>query len=854
MSLDEASAHREFALPGSALRYGPDKIVDVEHIDLYLRPDLERAQLDGICTIGLRALDEPVSSLALDAVDLQVASVQRDGRSQRFTVDGKRLLISFEPPIEAQSVATFSVRYGVSRPRHGLFFIEPSEGYPSRVRHAWTQSQDENARFWFPCLDYPHEKQSTSATIEVPKGLFALSNGALVERRDEADRTIFHYRQDVPHSTYLTTMVVGPFVEVAQKLRRPSGDELPVFYYVLPGREADGERAFGKTPRMIEVFEEKLGTPYPYARYSQIAVTDFIFGGMENTTATTQTDRTLHDERAHLDFSSDPLVSHELAHQWFGDLLTCRDWAHAWLNEGFATFFEAVFREADLGYDEYVYDVFGCIERYLEEDSERYRRPIVCSRFRDPIELFDRHLYEKGAAVLHMLRGDLGEARFWRAVRRYVADNARRSVETIDFIRAIEHSTGRNLRGFFDQWVFRGGHPQLEVALKCDEERKTLTITVDQKQTVDGANPPFAFDVDVAVVPDEPQSLQADFGSAPLPGERRMRVRLERPHETITIPLERPPQLVRFDPGAFVLAEVTYRFGERFAAATLARDPNVAARIYAARELVKEGSALARAALDDAFRNDHSWGVLEQTARALGKTRAPWAQRMLTSWLSHEHPKVRRAVAAALGEFKNAQAAQALLGPARGDASYFVQAAALNSLGKSRDERAFEALRRAVEGSTWNGTVEAGAARGLGELGDARATALLIAASRPGKDESLRRAALGALARLGELVHSERAAAVEAILERLDDPMFMVQRSAITAAEHLAEQAFLSALDRLASSGFDGRVRRDAAEAAVRIREKQKVPAQVTNLRADLDVLREEQRKLQEQIEALSRA
>ena len=840
MTVDEPSGHREFALPGSALRYGPDKTVDVLHIDLHLQPDLERAHLDGVCTTTVRTLDEPVASLSLDAVDLQIQSAELGGKPLRFQSDGKHVMLFFEPALPAEQEVTFAIRYSVTRPRHGLFFIEPTKAYPKNVRHAWTQSQDENARFWFPCLDYPHEKQTTSATIVVPKGQFALSNGELVERRDDGDATIFTYRQDVPHSTYLTTMVVGPFVEKDQTMRRAGGGQLPVYYYVLPGREADGERAFGKTPRMIEIFEEKIGVPYPYARYSQISVADFIFGGMENTSATTQTDRTLHDQRAHLDFSSDPLVSHELAHQWFGDLLTCRDWSHAWLNEGFATYFEAVFREADLGYDEYVYDIFGCVERYLEEDADRYRRPIVCNRYRDAIELFDRHLYEKGGAVLHMLRGELGEARFWRSIRRYVADNAQRNVETIDLIRAIEQSTGRNLRGFFDQWVFRGGHPQLTIGAKYDADRKVVTLSVDQKQTVDASNPAYAFDVEIGLVESS--------------GERRIRVHIERAHETITIPVSEEPQLVRFDPGAFILADVTYELGCAFAAKTLAADSNIAARIYAARELAKDGSAPARAALEQAFASDSFWGVLEQTAGALAKTRAPWAQAILLRNLSHRHPKVRRAVAAALGEFRNAEAAEALLAPARADESYFVQAAALHALGKTRDARAFDVLAAALRGSSWNGTVESGAARGLGELGDARAVPLLVEATKPGKDESLRRAALHALAKAGERLDTERTAAVEAISERLDDPMFLVQRSAILAAEDLRDRRFLAALDRLTHSGFDGRIRRDAAEAAVRIRESEKVPAQVTGLRTDLDALREEQRKLQEKIEAISRS
>ncbi len=848
---DDSNGHRAFALPGARLQYGPDKLVDVEHIDLVLEPDLDARRLDGVCTTAVRAYDEPVSRVTLSAVDLHVSRVERDGKPLAFATKDGSLDIWFEPALIPGERCAFVVTYHVIDPRAGLFFIAPTPEYPDKVAHAWTQSQDENARYWFPCFDYPHQKQTTTTTIRVPKGTFALGNGELVARNDDATHSTYSYRQDVPHSTYLMTLVVGPFVEVDQGT---AGERMvPVRYYVLPGREADGERSFANTPRMIACFEEFIGTPYPYARYSQIAVSDFIFGGMENTSATTQTDRTLHDAVAHLDFSSDPLVSHELAHQWFGDLLTCRDWAHAWLNEGFATYFECVWREADLGYDEYLYDVFGCVSRYLDEDAQRYRRPIVCNRFRDPIELFDRHLYEKGGAVLHMLRGTLGDERFRRSIRHYVAQNARRNVETIDLIRAIEEATGRNVRGFFDQWVFRAGHPVLEVSVAWDAQRKAATVTIDQQQKVDDEHPAYAFDIDLGFCERLDAVPRANHGSGVLEGERRVRVRVERAHETITIPLESEPKLVRVDPGAFVLASVTYKLGAEFAAAALQSDPDPVARIRAARTLAKEGSQRARAALADAFAHDPFWGVLEEVATALGATKAPWAKAILLGALGHAHPKVRRAVAAALGNFRDAEVATALLRPATGDASYFVRAAALASLGKTRDSRAFDVLAGAIVARSWNGIVEGGAARGLAEFADPRSVDALIAATRLGRDEGLRRAAVAALARCGELLDGERTRIVERTIELLDDPMFLVQLAAIAATESLEDARVLATLDRLAVSGVDGRVRRDAMEAAIRVREAQKIPAQVSALRSDLDSLREDHRKLQEKIETLSR-
>ncbi len=836
MNSEETRSHRAFALPGSALQYGPDKRVDVKHIDLYLVPDLQAQRLEGVCTTTVCAFDEEISELVLDAVDLQISEVKRDGATLAFVRRGDHLAIAFDPPIAAGAQATFSVAYFVDKPQAGLFFIAPDAHYPDKISHAWTQSQDENARYWLPCFDYPHEKQTTSTTVVVPRGLFALANGALVERKDDGDTTIFRYRQDVAHSTYLLTMVVGPFVEVEQR-----GGERPVLYYVLPGREADGERSFGKTPNMIDVFESRLDCTYPYARYSQIAVSDFIFGGMENTSATTQTDRTLHDERAHADFSSDPLVAHELAHQWFGDLLTCRDWSHAWLNEGFATFFEAVFREADLGSDEYLYDIFGCVERYLEEDSDRYRRPIVWNTFRDPIELFDRHLYEKGGAVLHMLRGELGESRFWRSMQRYVRDNAGRNVETIDLIRAIESATGRNLRGFFDRWVFRGGHPELKVALSWDRERRSLTVTVDQKQACDAENPAFEFDVELGLALGESGA------------EKRMSIAVRGAHETLTIPLEREPSLVRFDPGAFILAKVETAFGVHFAAAALRGDANPIARIYAALELIKDASREAREAMGEAFAHERFWGVLAEACAALGATRAPWARELLLGALRHDHPKVRRAAAHALGSFKNdREVASALLAPAQHDSSYFVQSAALEALGKSGDARAFDVLIDALGGTSWNATVQAGAAHGLAELADERSADALLAVVKSGHEEHLRRAALSALARLAERREDRRTLVLENIHAALDEPMFLLRISAIAALERLADPRSVAPLTELADGTSDGRLRRDAMEAIVRIRENQKVPAQVTGLRSDLDRLREDQQKLQAKLESIS--
>ena len=835
--------HRAFALPGAAPQYGPDKTVRVLHIDLRLRPDLERERLDGVCTTTVRAIEETVPRLVLDAVDLDVRAVTvGGGRALAFRSNAETLEIALDPPLHAGDELEFAVEYAVEQPRRGLYFIR------REPRHVWTQSQDTDARYWFPCFDYPAEKQTTSATIVVPNGHFALGNGALVERTEGETETVYRYEQRIPHATYLVTMVAGPFAEVAQPHAR-----VPVWFYTLPGREADGERAFGNTPRMIDVFERTIGVPYPYARYSQIAVTDFVFGGMENTSATTQTDRVLHDERAHLDFSADYLASHELAHQWFGDLVTCRDWSQAWLNEGFATYFEAVWLEADKGWDEYLYDVFRDVQSYVEEDAERYRRPIVCNVFRDPIELFDRHLYEKGAAVLHMLRGELGWERMKRSLRRYVGDNAQRNVETIDLVRAIEAETGRNLRRFFAQWVERAGHPQLEVSYAWDRERKIARVTVAQTQTVDDANPAYAFELELGFVAELPGALRNDFGDGPLAGETRVKLPVEARSRTFAIPLDREPALVRVDPSGWILASWKSALGTDLHVASLLGDPSPPARIRAAKALARDGSARARTALAQALEADPFWGVAVEVAVALGKSRAPSARATLLRNTGHPHPKVRRAIAEALGNWRDDEVATALLAM-RGDASYFVVAAALHALGKTRDSRAFDALVAGVETPSWLETIGAGAARGLGALADERALPVLEGLLRGDRAESLRRAAVAALAQLGTELDAARTRAVDAIEAALVDPGYLVRLSAYVAAEKLGDPRLLPALDRLAAAEGDGRLRRDAAEAAIRIREDRSKPAELSALREDLDRLRAESHTLRERLDELTAA
>ncbi|HEU4535997.1 MAG TPA: M1 family metallopeptidase, partial [Polyangiaceae bacterium] len=469
-------------------------------------------------------------------------------------------------------------------PRRGLYFLAPDELVPGRPRQVWTQCQDEDARHWAPCVDRPNVKQTTELRVRVPAGWDALSNGRLVARERAEGGEVFHWKTDLPHSTYLLTLVAGEFAV----LEGGEAGGVPVTYWVPPGREHDGRLSLGATPGMLRHFAELTGTPFPWEKYAQAVVSDFVFGGMENTSATTLYEHALLDDRARLDNTSEDLVAHELAHQWFGDYVTCRDWGHGWLNEGFATFFEHLDRERRFGPDEYEYGLRGDQENYLAETRGRYRRPLVCRDYEAPVEIFDRHLYEKGALVLHLLRRELGDAAFWRGVGTYLRRHAFGLVETRDLCRALEDESGKSLERFFDQWAYRPGHPELAVRVEHDAAAGLLVVRVAQGGPPGEA--PFALALELDV---------ADGAGPP----RRELLRVAAAHETFALPCAARPAFVVVDPRHRVLGELRAELPADLLRRQLADAPSARGRWLAAQALARHDDPATLDALAAALRD-----------------------------------------------------------------------------------------------------------------------------------------------------------------------------------------------------------------------------------------------------------
>ena len=826
---------KAFSPPGTPLRFSPDRPFRVLHVRLEVDLDLVGKSLAGAATVRVEARRDQLDVVTLDAVEMTIEAVAFEGQAlASFDYDGEKLRLPLPHPLARGESAAVTVTYR-AKPRRGLYFIGPDAAHPDRAPQCWTQGQDDDSRYYWPCVDAPNEKAPMEVIAMAPSGNFVLSNGDLRDRKVLPNgRTRWHYVLDFPHPPYLVTIVCGPFVELADRAAETGVD---VLTFAPPGREADARRTFGRTPRMIDYFSARIGVPYPHRRYSQITVPEFIFGGMENTTAATLTDHILLDERAALDHDMDGLISHELAHQWWGDLLTCREWTEAWLNEGFATYFEYIWREHAKGRDEADLEIRNDADAYLAE-AGRYQRPIVSRRYDEPIHLFDGHTYDKGGRVLHMVRHILGDDIFFRAIRHYATTHAQKTVDTRDWARAIEDVSGRNLESFFDRWVSRAGHPELTCSWQWDDERGEGQLRVQQTQTISEELPPFQFDVQV----------RFEVG-------RKMEdvtINVREANQIFPFKLAARPEQVVFDPGDVILKTVKLDksralWRRQLAAATLGID-----RMLAAAALAEGPDPDGVAALGVALDTDPFWGVQAAAARALGRTRRQDALELLLAARTIAHPRVRRAIAAALGEYRNdARAGAALLMWVRkGDVSLFVEGEAALALGRTRATEAVEVLREVANRASFQDIIRARALEGLGAVGGERAITALRDAWRPGGGFQSRKALVTALVEAARGTPHIRAVR-EFLEDRFDDNDFRVRGDIAAGLARLGDADAVPAIERTLAAELDGRARRRMREAITDLREGTKPGEQVVRLQDEVARLRAESTTLRERLDRL---
>lgn len=747
-SFSQVQVQQRLIHPLPPTRYIRSHDYDTRHMALNLRFDWEKEQVIGTATMSFSPLVKDLNTIELDAANMTFAGVNLlQGSVLKFEAipEKQKLKIILDRTYQPSEIVTIVIDYRTNGPvpklvglvGGGIKFIKPTLDDPKRPRQIWTQGESEYNHYWFPCYDHPNDFFTTEITASVEKPLIVISNGKLLETKETANgERAFHWKIDQPHASYLTSLIVGDFIPISQDY-----EGIPIVTNVYPHEIEEGKVTAARLAEMVKFFSQKTGLKYPYAKYAQTTVRDFG-GGMENISATTQTDNMIHDARTELDQNSDGLQSHELAHQWFGDYVTCRSWSDIWLNESFATYFQAMWDEHHLGRDDFLYsDVKNNQDQYFNAWKAGNRRPIVTKNYATPDSVFDTYAYPRGAAVLHMLRTWLGEDNWWRAINHYLTKYANQPVDTEQFRIAIEEATGQSMDWFFDEWLYRMGHPVFQITKTYDPAAKTLKLDVKQTQKPDPdwQYPQvtlFQTPVDVELVVN---------GTA-----RVERVNIEaREQQSFTFAADAEPELVNFDYGNTIIKEVDFQKSTKELVFQASRDQDVAGRMWALGQLTKQmnqqGPAAAeremiKAQVAETLKSDRFWGMRLEAATALTSSDAV-ARRALTAAVKDSDARVRARVITSLA-ISNDQSLAPIFLESLNDRSYAVIRAAALALGQTKSAEAYPNLTKLLAEPSWRDSIKISSLNGLTASKDGRALDAGLKYSEQGNLPAVRAAAL----------------------------------------------------------------------------------------------------------------
>ena len=753
---------------------------DLRNARIELRFDLDQRLVQGQVTHTLTTLKDGLRELDFDSVGLTILSARLDGKEARFSTDEAKLHVDLGRQSLAGEEHQVAIRYQGS-PKKGLFFILPNKSSSAQPREIWTQGEAEETRYYIPIYDYPNDRTTTQMIVTVPRDWVTVSNGKL-ESVVDAGRGMktWTWRQAQPISTYLISLVAGEFDE-----SRKSWRNIPVDYRVPRGEADRIEPTFARTPEMLTFFSDRLGVPYPWDKYDQTAVDQFSLGGMENVSATTLTARRLLQPalaRESLE-GADGLISHEMSHQWFGDLVTCKDWANLWLNEGFATFMATLWEEHQYGADNAAYARWRAQAAWFRQ-RRLFDVPIVTHEFRDSLD-YAGNIYGKAGLVLQMLKEQLGDEAFFRALQHYLEANRLQNVATADLIKAIEESTHVDVDRFFDQWIYGAGAPRFTVSTSYDPDAKQVRMQVRQTQDVRGHVGLFQAPVEVAVTT--------------AAGTKSFPITVAKADETFSFPADSEPLLVLFDKGDKILKSAEFHKSAAEWVYQLQHAEDVPDRLDAAQALGEmKGSDAAIAALGEAAAHNHFWGLRVQALTALGRIGGAQAEKGVLPGLADPEPWVREVAVDQLSKFSaDAALGATLAGIAGKDNAYRVRAAALLGLAQRKAEGAMAALGSAANTDSPDDVIRRAALRAMGLLGNDQAVPRLLEWLEQGKPVRLRAAAISSL---GQIAKKDESVELR-LLAQLNDPDFDVRLATVFALGERGDPAAIEPLENLRKSG-----------------------------------------------------
>lgn len=839
------------AVTPDPLRYvAPSRTFQTDHTALDLDVDVEKQRITGHVTHTIHSLRDNLAELRMNAVGLTIDSVRVNGRRAPFEypvsagqstswlagassgVADDQLVVTCDPPLVRDAEAHVAVYYS-GGPEIGLYWIPTEKGIPEKRLEVWSQGEGEDNRYWIPCNDYPNEKATFEGRFRVAKGYSALSNGALVETRDVGNRTEFYWKLEQPQVSYLIMLAVSTYKIYEQKWR-----DIPITYYVPPKTDdATILRGYGLTPDMVGFFEKEIGIDYPYAKYAQVSVQDYIYGGMENTSSTVMNMRTLYDERAALTRTEQNLVSHELAHQWWGDMLTCREWSHMWLNEGFATYYAYLYKAYHDGDDAFRYQMNAAHQDVIKADDVE-PRPMVVDFFNRSDARNNSLVYVKGASVLHMLRMILGDDLYRATIHHYGEENKFDVVDTQDLMRAVRDVTGENLDWFFEQWVFLAGHPKFKVSKTWDKDAGVLSLKVEQTQKTANLVPVFRVPVDVEIVWEG--------------GRETHRVMVEEASATYYFAVPNEPKMVVFDKGDWILKTLDFPklTGELI---TELQNGDFMTRVRAAEALSAKGAdARTVPALRATLLGDSFWGLRREAALSLGKIDDDAALAALLDGTSVGDAHVRLASTEALGSYYgDEQAAARLEKLSASDPAYGVRAAAIASLVKLRGDRASRVCLDALKQESDQGIVRNAALNGLADLNDTAALDRVKPYCTSGNPRVYRHTAITAYGKIAKQLDEEpaRRRAADFLYPSLNDWNLRTREATIEALATISAPSSVEPLRRVGSTDPVAEVRERALKAADRIT-ADTAKATVRGNAADIEDLKRRLESVERELEA----
>ncbi|MCA9260003.1 MAG: HEAT repeat domain-containing protein [Planctomycetales bacterium] len=831
----------------SERKYAPDRLVDVLHIHLDVTPDFEKQTVSGTATIRFTPISRSLRTLRLDGERLEVAAVRGTRAIEDFSVSDVDLQIVFNEPIEPGEEAEVSIDYS-AEPRKGLYFCTPENGTSEEDIHLWTQGEPHEARHWYPCFDYPNERSTTEVTVHVPEEMTALSNGKLVgERRDAGARTrTFHWLQDKSHANYLVCLIAGKLSKLEKSAR-----DVPLAFFTQPSLAEHADHSFADTQQILAFYEDEIGVPFPWAKYYQATVADFMWGGMENTTLTTLTQRTLFDDSTENVYQSRTLDAHEMAHQWFGDYVTCKDWSHLWLNEGFATYYTLLYEGRKFGRDAMLYGLYrDAVSKVLVHKNDR--RPIVYRNYAAPKEQFDFRAYPKGSWLLHMLRSRLGDDVFRKAVRNYLEKHALGYVDTSDLRDAMEKASGLTLDRFFDQWAYQGGCPQLKIKYEWLAEEKTAHVTIEQTQESTDDDLLFAFDTQLTYyLPGDSQVENAP------PKSKSVDIQVDKRRHEFYTPLAEEPIAIRFDPHTTLLADVDFSKPQAMWLTQLELKDDAIGRCVACVALGKKKTKRAVEALQRSLQNDEFYGVRCEASRALRKIASPEAVAALAASTDQDDARVRLQVVDDLSELYDPSVEKKLLEIASQASNPAIVSQAIRGLGRYQSEAAREAVRRALGDESFRREPVEAAFEAIRDMLDEELAPDVLRALED-QAEHLSgyafEAGFEAVAQLCRRQDDDRLTdeAMSKLTDSLHSPRRAVRVAAVKALGTLGDRRAAALLRSIADQEDGGALAEEARDALKRLdRETRLAPREVRELRKELERLQEVQDEHAELIEKL---